>query len=165
MEWTDGHAVRFRGKGGCRGFEHQLLPDANTGGAGRTVDGAAGVDPGPFPPRYPLPMDLPEIDPAAAAAELEGGEAVFVDVRRPGDHVVARIPGSVNPSDATIEDFVEDTAKDQRLIVYCYHGHMSLGGVAFFQEKGFTDVASLRGGFEDWRRQFPIEEGAPKDAS
>ena len=61
------------------------------------------------------PMDLPEIDPTDAAAALEAGEALFVDVRRPGDHAVARIPGSINPSDATIEEFVEENRETGNL--------------------------------------------------
>ncbi|MEX1025257.1 MAG: rhodanese-like domain-containing protein [Planctomycetota bacterium] len=102
-------------------------------------------------------MDIPEIDAPDAEALLAAGSALFVDVRDPGSYAAARIPGAINPDDRTIAEFIASTDKQQKLVVYCYHGNSSLGGVAYFLEQGFQDVASLRGGFEHWREKHPIE--------
>jgi thiosulfate sulfurtransferase len=42
-------------------------------------------------------------------------------------------------------------------VVYCYHGHTSLGAAAYLRENGFTDVVSLSGGFELWRQTEKTE--------
>jgi thiosulfate sulfurtransferase len=42
-------------------------------------------------------------------------------------------------------------------VVYCYHGHTSLGGAAYLMDQGFTEVYSLIGGFERWRQTEKIE--------
>ena len=63
----------------------------------------------------------------------------------------------VHVSDATIRAFLDETARDQKIVVYCYHGNMSKGGTAYLQSQGFTDVYSLAGGFETWRASHPHE--------
>ena len=105
-------------------------------------------------------MDIPEIDPATAAAKLAAGTALFLDVRDGGSFAASHVPGAVHGSDAMIEDFVADTPKDQTIVVYCYHGNSSRGGTAYLLEQGFQDVASMSGGFEAWRGQHPEESGA-----
>jgi thiosulfate sulfurtransferase len=96
-----------------------------------------------------------EISPSDAKRELEAGEAVFLDIRDPQSYAAGRIPGAVALNDSNVDQFVGGADKAARLIVYCYHGHSSLGGVAFFQERGFTDVVSMSGGFEIWRSLYP----------
>jgi thiosulfate sulfurtransferase len=59
--------------------------------------------------------------------------------------------------DLTIHEFMEKTDKQQKIIVYCYHGNMSLGGAEYLLENGFEDVCSMSGGFEAWREQHPQE--------
>ena len=104
-----------------------------------------------------MPPEIPEIDAPDAAAQLVNGEAVFVDMRDPMSYRNSHIPGALQVTDETIGAFLENTSRDQKLIVYCYHGHNSLGGTAFFLDQGFRDVASLRGGFEEWRSEHPVE--------
>lgn len=105
-------------------------------------------------------MDIPEITPDAAAEKLAAGTALFLDVRDGGSYAASHVPGAVHGTDAMIQDFVEETPKDQPIIVYCYHGNASRGGTAFLLQQGFRDVASLSGGFEAWRGQHPEETGA-----
>lgn len=105
-------------------------------------------------------MEIPEIDVDAAAELLRRGEAVFLDVRDPASFAQAHVPGAVHATDATIEAFLADTARDAKIVVYCYHGNSSLGGAAFLMQKGFSDVASMSGGFEGWRGRHPQEPSA-----
>jgi thiosulfate sulfurtransferase len=60
-------------------------------------------------------------------------------------------------SDANIEKFVAQTDKAKPVVVYCYHGHTSLGGAAYLMDQGFTEVYSLIGGFERWRQTEKME--------
>jgi thiosulfate sulfurtransferase len=104
-------------------------------------------------------MNIPEISAEDAAALLDGGVPLFLDVRDPGSFASAHIPGAVHGSDANIQDFVDDTDKAQKIIVYCYHGNTSMGGTAYLLDQGFSDVSSMSGGFEAWRGRFPEERG------
>ena len=63
----------------------------------------------------------------------------------------------IHVSDSTISAFLRERDKEQTVIVYCYHGHASMGGAAFLMEHGFLDVFSMRGGFEAWRGTHPHE--------
>ena len=90
-------------------------------------------------------MQVPEIDLEAAAAHLEAEDAVFMDVRDKGSFAAAHVPGAVNVSDSDIQEFLDTRDKARKVIVYCYHGNMSLGGAAYLMQNGFLDVASLRG--------------------
>lgn len=100
---------------------------------------------------------IPEIDPPEAARLLAAGAATFVDVRDPYSYEEARIPGALALDDDNVQEFASTADKQRPLIVYCYHGISSLGGAAFFLQRGFREVYSLRGGFEVWRAVYPTE--------
>lgn len=95
-------------------------------------------------------MNIPEIDPPEARILHDAGAALFLDVRDRASHDAARITGAVTVSDDTLHTFLAETSRDQKIVVYCYHGHASLGGAAYLLERGFSDVCSLRGGFAQW---------------
>lgn len=100
--------------------------------------------------------DVKEITVDKARQLLESG-AIVVDVRDPASYEAAHVPGAHYLSDANIEKFVSNTDKSKPVVVYCYHGHTSLGGAAYLMDQGFTEVYSLIGGFERWRQTETIE--------
>lgn len=100
--------------------------------------------------------DVKEIAIDRARQLFESG-AVFVDVRDPASFEAAHIPGATYLGDANVEKFVSHTDKTKPVVVYCYHGHTSLGGAAYLMDQGFTEVYSLIGGFERWRQTEKIE--------
>ena len=102
-------------------------------------------------------MDIREIDVTQAQRLLESGNAVFVDVRDPHSFKALHVPGALHLDDSNVQAFVEAADKRATLVVYCYHGHSSLGATAYLQERGFSEVASLAGGFTAWQ-----EDGAPQ---
>ena len=91
------------------------------------------------------------------AKELFGSGAIAVDVRDPASYEAAHIAGALPLNDANIEKFVATTDKAKPVVVYCYHGHTSLGGAAYLMDQGFTEVYSLIGGFERWRQTEAFE--------
>ncbi|GJM23113.1 MAG: thiosulfate sulfurtransferase GlpE [Planctomycetota bacterium] len=102
-------------------------------------------------------MEIPEIDTDTAAALLADGKTLFMDVRDGGSYAAAHIPGAVHVSDENIAAFLADTDRAQKVVVYCYHGNASRGGTGYLLSNGFTDVASMSGGFEAWRGHHPHE--------
>ena len=97
-------------------------------------------------------MQIPEIDVPAARTLHEAEGATFVDIRDSGSFAAGHIPGALPLDDSSVQAFLRDTDPDAKIIVYCYHGHSSLGATAFFLEQGFEDVCSMSGGFEAWHQ-------------
>jgi thiosulfate sulfurtransferase len=83
------------------------------------------------------------------------GIAIFVDVRDALSYGAGHICGAQHLNDQNVPDFVEAADKTVRLIVYCYRGHSSLDATAWLLRQGFCDVASLAGGFDAWRTNYP----------
>ncbi len=102
-------------------------------------------------------MDIPQIAIHDAKKQLDEKSAWFVDIRDPGSYRQAHIPGAIHLSDANVQEFLQNTAKDQAMVVYCYHGNSSLGATAFLIDNGFSHVASMSGGFEAWRPVYEHE--------
>jgi thiosulfate sulfurtransferase len=85
------------------------------------------------------------------AQELLAAGCAFVDVRDAGSYEAGHIPGAIHLTDANVGAFVAGANKAEPVVVYCYHGHSSIGGAAYLMEQGFEKVYSLVGGFGAWR--------------
>lgn len=79
----------------------------------------------------------------------------IVDVRDKQSFNNGHIDGAVLLDNTTVDSFVDNTALDTPVIVYCYHGNSSQNAGQFLAEKGFTEVYSMDGGFELWHSSQP----------
>lgn len=104
-------------------------------------------------------MEIPQIQIQDAKEKLDQKDCLFVDIRDPASYRQAHIPGAIHLHDGNVQEFLQNTDKDNAVVVYCYHGNSSLGATAFFIENGFKNVASMSGGFEAWRQVYEHEEG------
>ena len=77
--------------------------------------------------------------------------SAFIDIRDADSYESGHLPGALAASKENIDAFLIATPKDTRLVVYCYHGHSSIPAADWFSSQGFTNVASMIGGFEGWR--------------
>ena len=102
-------------------------------------------------------MEIPQIPVHEAKQKLDEKSCLFVDIRDPGSYRQAHIPGAIQLNDGNVEAFLQNTGKEQAVVVYCYHGNSSLGATAFLIENGFKNVASMSGGFEAWRPVYEHE--------
>ena len=102
-------------------------------------------------------MEIPQIPVHEAKQKLDAKSCLFVDIRDPASYRQAHIPGAIQLNDGNVQAFLQNTAKEQAVVVYCYHGNSSLGATAFLIENGFTNVASMSGGFEAWRPVYEHE--------
>lgn len=102
-------------------------------------------------------MQPNEISPTDAADKLSDSQTHFLDVRDSASHEAAHIPGSRHLTDQSVQEILDETPKDETVIVYCYHGNSSLQAAAWLSEQGFADVYSMSGGFETWRLEHPTE--------
>jgi thiosulfate sulfurtransferase len=95
-----------------------------------------------------------QISVSEAKAHLQERSAVFIDIRDPHSYQSGHIPGALPLNESNeVEEFIAKADKAKRTIVCCYHGISSQGAASFFEERGFTDVHSLIGGYEAWSIQ------------
>jgi rhodanese-related sulfurtransferase len=129
-----------------------------------------------MPRKYvPPPLELvksriEELLPPAAREEIEGGDAVLVDVRDPERYEAGHLEGAVNvPSGESARDAHEaayaeavkeaGASPEDRVILVCGQGNRSARTAdALRNEHGYTKVASIIGGSRLWSDLgYPIE--------
>lgn len=97
----------------------------------------------------PDPRRLPDIDPSQAAALLDRGEAVLLDVREPNEWAVGHAPQAKHlPLDQVRPDAVPG---GRTVIVVCRSGRRS-GQAADLLAAGGVPVHNLAGGMTAWAR-------------
>ena len=94
-----------------------------------------------------------EVEPAEAEQEIADGPAVVLDVREPDEYEQGALPGAVHIPRGTLETSVEGRIPDKssHVVVYCAGGIRSAFAAQTMQELGYTDVASVVGGFNRWK--------------
>ncbi len=94
-----------------------------------------------------------EVEPAQAEEEIAGGNAVVLDVREPDEYEQGALPDAVHIPRGTLETSVEGRIPDKasHVVVYCAGGTRSAFAAQTLQELGYSDVASMVGGFNRWK--------------
>ena len=99
-----------------------------------------------------------------ALALVDGGDAVFVDVRERAEHDAGAIAGAVAAPRGFLEFVADPTSpmhnaalsSGKRLVIYCASGGRSALAAKTLQDMGYSGVANLTGGFQAW-----TEAGGP----
>lgn len=97
---------------------------------------------------------LATIKPADFKQKLDGGQAVLIDVRTPGERKKGFIAGSRH-LDLFRDDFEAEINKldtNATYLVYCAIGGRSLETAEMMNKKGFKAVYDLDGGIEAWKK-------------
>jgi sulfur-carrier protein adenylyltransferase/sulfurtransferase len=86
-------------------------------------------------------------------ADLPAGSATVVDVREASEWEQGHLPGASHVSTSYIEQQIEGIApdRDQPVVLYCAGGVRSLFAAQTLADMGYTDVASVKGGFQAWK--------------
>lgn len=98
-------------------------------------------------------LQITEIDTAAAAARIEAGGAIVLDVREPEEYEQGALPNALHIARGHLEAQIESNVIDKStpLVVYCAGGVRSAFAAKTLQELGYTDVYSVVGGFGKWK--------------
>jgi len=93
-----------------------------------------------------------EIDVRAAEREAREGGALLVDVREESEWAAGRATGAIHLGKGIIERDVEERVPDKgtRLLLYCGGGYRSALAADNLQRMGYTNVASVAGGWRAW---------------
>ena len=94
-----------------------------------------------------------------AHQKLAAGEPRHVDIRVPESFEAAHAVGAFHLTNGTLVRFMDEVDFDPPVSVICYHGNSSQSAAQYLLQQGYDEVTSLDGGFEAWRREFPIEAG------
>jgi molybdopterin/thiamine biosynthesis adenylyltransferase/rhodanese-related sulfurtransferase len=111
--------------------------------------------------------EIDEVDATRVRELVDAGEPLVVDVREQDEWDEGHIPGAIHIPRGYLESRIERAAPDpsRPMIVYCSAGNRSAFAAKTLGELGYDDVASLSGGFTDWKRNgFPIQLQAGLDA-
>jgi sulfur-carrier protein adenylyltransferase/sulfurtransferase len=100
--------------------------------------------------------DLDSVRKIATAEGKPNGHSapVLIDVREKDEWMEGFIPGAKWIPRGFLEQRIEDQVpeKSAPVIIYCASGTRSALAARSLTELGYTDVASLRGGFTGWKR-------------
>ena len=102
--------------------------------------------------------EIDEISTVDAAARADA--PLFLDVRELDEWDEGHIPGAVHVPRGNLESRVEGLLPDRSrtIVVYCAVGARSAFAAKTLTELGYEDVASLAGGYTDWKRNgFPTQ--------
>lgn len=93
-----------------------------------------------------------EVTAAEVAKALEGPQApVLLDVREPRETNLGRIVGALVIPRGQLETNIEAAVpRDAKLVIYCASGNRSAFAADTLQQMGYTDVASMAGGWNAW---------------
>jgi rhodanese-related sulfurtransferase len=97
--------------------------------------------------------NITEISPQEAAAKLQSGEAVIVDVREKDEWDEGHIPGAIHMSRGTIELDIEEKVPDPNAMIICHCGGGGRSALAAesLQKMGYKNVRSMVGGLKAWK--------------
>jgi rhodanese-related sulfurtransferase len=93
-----------------------------------------------------------QISPAEAAAEQSNG-AALIDVREDSEFAKQHAKGATHLCKGIVEWKIEETIPDINKPIVCYCGGGSRSALVAdnLQKMGYTNVASMAGGFKAWQ--------------
>lgn len=99
-----------------------------------------------------------EVNVDEARRKLEAGKARLIDVREDTEWAAGRARGAEHMGRGVIERDIEQRVPDKsaELILYCGGGFRSALSADSLQKMGYSNVASMAGGWRAWQ-----EAGAP----
>lgn len=101
---------------------------------------------------------IENLTPAEAAAEIDEGDALLLDVREPEETARGIIPSAILVPRGTLEFAADPRSRGHvpaldpglRVIVYSSDGARSALAAAVLQQFGYRDVAHIEGGYQRW---------------
>ncbi|MGD2101222.1 MAG: molybdopterin-synthase adenylyltransferase MoeB [Acidimicrobiia bacterium] len=95
---------------------------------------------------------ISEVTAAELLARLD--DVVVLDVREADEHAQGAIPGARFLSRGILERDVETVIPDRKatVVLYCAAGNRSALAASTLAEMGYSDVSSLKGGFDSWKQ-------------
>lgn len=93
-----------------------------------------------------------EVTAAETRDRMAGGEPiVLIDIREQNEWNLGHAEGAQYIGRGVLEREIESRVpRDAPVVLYCANGNRSLLAAVTLTEMGYTNVASMAGGFRDW---------------
>ena len=76
---------------------------------------------------------------------------VYLDVREPNEWNLGHLPGAVHIPRGVLESAIETRVpRERRVVLYCASGNRSALAAEMLEQMGYSNVASMSGGFRGW---------------
>ena len=94
-----------------------------------------------------------EVGPSETDALRQRGSVALIDVRESSEWDQGHVPGATHVSKSYLEQQIEAAVPDRTtpVVLYCAGGVRSLFAAQTLAGMGYTDVASMSGGFQAWK--------------
>jgi rhodanese-related sulfurtransferase len=95
-----------------------------------------------------------EVSPAAAR-DIAARGGMLIDIRETDEFAKAHAAGATHLSKGVLEMKIEEAVPDlaRPIVCYCGGGNRSALSADNLQKMGYTNVASMAGGFKAWKEQ------------
>jgi hydroxyacylglutathione hydrolase len=99
-------------------------------------------------PRTVADIDIISVE--AAASRIANTKPVVIDVREPEEYSAAHLPDAISIPQSDIASRLGELGKDREYLVVCAGGVRSLRAAQYLKWMGFSNVASIGGGTDEW---------------
>jgi len=97
---------------------------------------------------------LKALSPFAATQLLNGGEAVFLDVRDEKEYKAGHVMNARHVPLSTMDKYLHELEKhkDKAVVVYCDTGSRAQRAGVRLRKNGFTQLHTIAGGLNEWEK-------------
>jgi rhodanese-related sulfurtransferase len=89
-----------------------------------------------------------------------GEKTVYLDVREPNEWNLGHLPAAMHIPRGMLETKIEAAVpRDRKVVIYCASGNRSALAADTLRQMGYSDVASMSGGFTGWAHSGGEVEG------
>ena len=78
---------------------------------------------------------------------------MVLDIRDRQSFDSGHISGAIHINSDNVNNFIDENDLSTPIVVCCYHGNSSQRAAQFLTNRGFKNVYSLNGGYEQWKSQ------------
>ena len=100
------------------------------------------------------------LPPREAAAMVERGEAVLVDIREPDEFGETRIPGACLQPLSVLDLLPPDPAENKTAIYFCRSGARATEAAGLLDKRRGGAALIMEGGLNAWAEHLPVEKSA-----
>lgn len=97
-------------------------------------------------------MTLNEIEPKAAYAAVQGGDAILIDVREPREYAAERLHGASLHPLSTFDAAALPLDRTRQVILHCGSGKRSMDALQRCAAAGVPIDTHVRGGMMAWKQ-------------
>tara|TARA_Y100001970_G_C14243085_1_gene866131 strand:- start:3086 stop:3400 length:315 start_codon:yes stop_codon:yes gene_type:complete len=81
---------------------------------------------------------------------INNNKVTLLDIRDEDSFSQGHIPNAINLSNNNIDDVINNSDKEDNILIYCYKGISSQNVAQHFCNLGYKNIFSLKGGFTEF---------------